>query len=247
MRRRYQERVPSHDVDAVVLQAALDAGYRRRGRGALDLPVDFRPEFVVEVAVGQGEVDHRRDAVGVPAHLHSREHLVQTGLEPRGHRVGALVQRLGGDQFQAGRSRHRRQRIAVECPRVVDPLGVVPFGIAALGDHIHDVSLAAYCPAGQGASHDLRHGRQIGRDAIAHLRSAGGGAESGDNLIENQHHAMLVAQLAQARQVLRRVEGKLPVVSAGGFQDDGRDVAVAFHGLLHRVQVSGRNDNHAAP
>ena len=32
-----------------------------------------------------------------------------------------------------------------------------------------------------------------------------------------------------------------------GFQDDGRDVGVALHGLLHGVQVSGGHDDHAAP
>ena len=34
---------------------------------------------------------------------------------------------------------------------------------------------------------------------------------------------------------------------AGGFQDDGRDVGIALHGLLHGVQVAGRHDDHAAP
>ena len=58
---------------------------------------------------------------------------------------------------------------------------------------------------------------------------------------------MLVAKLAEAGQVLRHVERELPVVRPGGLQDDCGDVAVTLHGLLHRVQVPGRHDNHAAP
>ena len=130
---------------------------------------------------------------------------------------------------------------------MVYALGVVPFGVTALGDHVHDVGLAADGAAGQGSGHDLGHRCQIGCDSVADLGSTWGGSEPGDHLIENQHHAVLVAQLSQSGQVLRHVKRKLPVVSARGFQDDCGDVAVPLHGLLDGVQVAGRYYHHTAP
>ena len=140
---------------------------------ALMRTVHIRAKLVIEVAIRQREVDHGSDTVGVAANLRSRENIVEAGFEPVSHRIRILVDRFAGNQFQAGCTGHRRQRVAVEGARVIHPLRVIPFGVATLGDHIHYVRLAADGPARQRARNDLGHGGQVWRHSVAHLGPAG--------------------------------------------------------------------------
>src|SRR5947209_2241519 len=72
--------------------------------------------------------------------------------------------------------------------------------------------------ARQPAGEDLRQRRQIGSDAVLGLRPAWRNPEAGDDLVEDQQHAMLPGQFTQLGQEFR-VDRQLRAVSAGRLED----------------------------
>ena len=173
--------------------------------------------------------------MGVAGHFHFAQDIVQSPFQPGRHCIGLLIDRLTGNQFQAGGSGDGGQGIGVKGAGMIDPLAVVPFRVAAMGNHIHNFRLAADGPAGQRPGHDFSHRGQIRADAIQNLRPAGGGPETGDHFVENQHDPVLGGQLPHAPQVVRNIKGQLAVVGAGRLQNQGGDIGVPVQGVRYGV------------
>ena len=99
-----------------------------------------------------------------------------------------------------------------------DALGAVPVGIAAERQQRHQVAPAAQRAARQAAGHDLGKRREIRRDAEVRLRAARRVAKAGDDLVEDQHHAVPLGQRAQFLEVPedRRRHPRLAAVGLAG-------------------------------
>ena len=69
---------------------------------------------------------------------------------------------------------------------------------AVRGKLIHDLGATGKAANGETAANDLAERAQVGHDAVTLLRTAKGNAETGDNLVEDQKRAELIAQVAQA-------------------------------------------------
>ena len=156
--------------------------------------------------------------------FHPAKNIVQTFFEAVAHRVGLLIDRLTGDDFQAGGTGHRRKRVAVEGAWVIDAMLVVPFRVAPMRYHVNNVGLATHRTTGQCPGDYLGHGGQIRGYPVADLRSTRRGPKPGHHLVEYQHHSMLLGKLPQTFQVIRDIKGKLAVVRPSGFQNQCRDV-----------------------
>jgi hypothetical protein len=73
----------------------------------------------------------------------------------------------------------------------------VPLYVPGEGHPVQQVSATGQRGARQTARHRLGQTREVGRHTEILLGAAGGHAESGDDLVEDQHHAALPSQLAQ--------------------------------------------------
>ena len=193
----------------------------------------------IRAAVGENHVEHRSNAVHVPRDFQPPQDLVESGLQAGSHGVGPFIDRLVGQQLQGRRPGGCRERVGVEGAGVVDAAHVVPIGVAAVGNHVYDVGLAAHRAAGQPAGDYLGHGGQVGRYAVERLHPAGRGAEAGYHFVENQHYFVLRGEFPQALQIHRGIEGHLAHVGARRLQDERGNIVVALQGVLHRPQVAG--------
>ena len=185
--------------------------------------------------------------MGVAGHFHLAEYVVDPYLEPGPHGVCLLVDGLAGDYLKASGPGNGGQGIAVEGPWMINAVGVVPLRVAPVGNHVDDFSLTAHGASGQSPGNDLGHGGEVGAYAVANLSAARRRPEPGYNFVEDKHHAVLGGQVSKSFQVAGSVEGQLAIVGAGWLQDQSGDIRVAVESVLHRVQVAGRNDNHALP
>ncbi len=98
-------------------------------------------------------------------------------------------------------------------------------------------ALAAEGAHREAAADDLAERGEVGRDAVALLRAAERHAEAGDDLVEDEHDAVRVAQVAQTLQ--EALGGRHDAHVAGDRLDDDRRDLVAFCGerCRNRVEV----------
>ncbi len=169
----------------------------------------------------RGEVDRRHEAEG--ADVEDARRALQ-----RHRRIGPLVFQRGGaleqllvaidiERRDAGRAGERMRRVGVAVEQLDDVLGAAHEGVVdALA---HDDARHRH-GAGGDALGERDHVRD---DAVALGRERGAQtAEAGDDLVEDQQDAVLVADLAQALEVaLRRRQhaGR----ARHRLDDDGRD------------------------
>lgn len=163
-----------------------------------------------------------RNAGGIGALLQAGEHargvVAQLGVEAR-----------AADQLEGGQAGGHGQRVTRQCASLVDR--------AERGDALHDRALAAEAADRHAAADDLAEGGQVGVDAVVRLGAAEGDAEAGHHFVEDQHHAVLVALLAQALEEARR--RRYAVHVAGHRLDDDARYLIADLGqaLGHGVDV----------
>jgi hypothetical protein len=153
---------------------------------------------------------HAVDRVGDVAER-IREAVAQAPGELLQPRVGGL----GIQELQRRQPRGHRHRVPRQRPGLVD----VPLGREAL----HDVSPAAERRQRESATEDLAERGEIGRDAEPLLRAAGPEPEAGDDLVEDQQRAVLVAQATDLGQVAGR-ELDHPGVGRDRLDDHGGHV-----------------------
>ena len=111
----------------------------------------------------------------------------------------------------------------------------------ALGrDLVHDVGAPAVDAQRQAAADDLAQAGQVGLDAEELLRAAARDAEAGDDLVEDQQRAVLVAERAQHRQVGRARQHHAHV--AGDRLDDDRGDLAAVR-ARRRLRMASRSLN----
>ena len=97
-----------------------------------------------------------------------------------------------GDDLERRESGRHRDRVAGKRAGLVDR--------PERGQPFHDVAAPAEGADRHAAADDLAERRQVRPDAIERLRAAGGDAKAGHDLVEDQHHAMRRAQVAQLFQ-----------------------------------------------
>ena len=186
----------------------------------------------------EADVEVRRLAVHQRANVVAVERLLQALPQLLAQHVDVRMHRAVGQELQDGRPGSRRHRIGVVGAGVRDALAAVPGRVAALLQPVHDVGSTAHGRARQAAGHDLRHRGQVGRDAGHHLEAARRHAESGHDLVQDQHGVMFGRQAAQPVNE-RRLDGQRAPTGAAGLHDHRRHVALGQF-LAHPVQVSGQ-------
>ena len=97
--------------------------------------------------------------------------------------------------------------------------------------------------ARQAAGDDLGVGAHVGGDAEIPLRAAGGDAEPGNHLVDDQHRAVLRRQLPQEAEKLRHM-GHEAEGATGRLQDRRRDIVVALEGGARGFPITGRQQDH---
>ena len=115
-------------------------------------------------------------------------------------------------------SRHRN-RIAAQRARLIDR--------ADRRDHLHDLPASAVCADRHARADDLAERGQIRRHAEVSLCAVGREAESGDDLVENQHRAVPVAEIPQSLQEAVRRKHRAHV-RTDRLDDNRGDVAAAL-------------------
>ena len=135
-------------------------------------------------------------------------------------------------------SRHRN-RIAAQRARLIDR--------ADRRDHLHDLPASAVCADRHARADDLAERGQIRRHAEVSLCAVGREAESGDDLVENQHRAVPVAEIPQSLQEAVRRKHRAHV-RTDRLDDNRGDLAAALVKpradaveavVLRRQRVSG--------
>ncbi len=133
-------------------------------------------------------------------------------LRPAIH-VADRVARQVADRHQ---SRSRGDRVAVE-GAAVEHLGVERIA------QLHQVGPTAHRPDGEATSDDLRHGGQVGPDALGRLPAALGQPQS-DDLVEDDERAGRMRRVDDpGQEALGR--GQDPRRAHHRFEDDARDLA----------------------
>ncbi len=201
-----------------------------------------RPVFQAELGgVGAEEdAEHRGRAVDAAAHAARLQRLVHAGAQAVALAVQLALDLAGLEDLELGDGGGGHQRGAAVGPLVGHALRAVALGVARERDHVHDVGAAGERGAGQAARHRLREAREVGRHAEIFLRAAGGHAEAGDDLVEDQHHAAPARLVAQLLQELG-IRGHRHRPAAGRLEDDRRHLVV-FQQLAHVVDVVARRD-----
>ena len=224
-------------------------GVGEGGEGALEpggCEVDALGEHLFPVGgegvgVGLAGLDHVGDRLVREVHGEGRGDLVDGhGLAFFGHDVGeGVCEGFGagfegvvvaiGEPVEGGQTGGHGHGVAGQGSGLEDP--------AHRGHVFHDLALAAVAAHGEASADDLAERGQVRGDAESLLRAAGGDAEAGDDLVEDEQRAVLCAQVAQSlkKAVLGQDETH---VSGHGFHDDAGDVfAAGFEVGLDRVQV----------
>ena len=189
------------------------------------------------------------DLAGRPAE--HRQRIGDAGL--RGHRVdpGRPASRPAAPWSRPDRSRRRPDHRTERGQR--DRLGAVgagqqedprPVGVQAA--ELHQLA-----PPGDGrdrepVAHRLAPGGQVRRDPVHGLRPAGGPAEPGDRLVEDQHDAVPVAERAHALQEARGRLGQRAAPPPGSRRPPGPRAAPARRAATPG-RCSGRTASATAP
>ncbi len=107
-----------------------------------------------------------------------------------------------------------------------------------LGLHVHDVLAGAEGGrAGRAAADRLGDAGDVGDDAVALLGAAEGDTEAGDDLVEDEQHAVLVAEAAQTLEEARLGRDDAAVGEDRLAEDRGELVGVALDQRLDAFEV----------
>ena len=146
--------------------------------------------LVRDARLAEAQVEQGGESVAAAGDLHAGHEVVELPPDAGGGPVGVGVRVAGGDQLQRRDPRRRREGIGVERARVGDSADVVPRGVFLVGDHVEDVPPPGDAAARETTSEDLRQRGQVRRHPKARLRAAGGDAEAGHHLVEDEHSAV---------------------------------------------------------
>ena len=188
------------------------------------------------------EMERGEGAVDRPRHAFILQHPVEPGpkLGAEGRRFLASI-RIPHD-FERGRAGGGGDGVRVEGAGVEDLLAAACLGLVEV--QVVEYLLApGHGAARQAARDDLGVGAHIGCHAETPLGAAGGDAEAGNHLVEDQRHAVLRRQLPQEAEKLERM-GHEPERAAGRLQDRGGDVVVGLERGACRLFVARRQQDH---
>ena len=174
------------------------------------------------------DIEARGYSVGGPCRGGFGEQLVERGAEAGSGRVGAAVGVRFGDHAERCGACGRGNRVGVEGAGVLDFL----LASACHGgevEPVEDIGAAGDGPAGQAAGEDLGKAREVRLHAEGGGRAAGGDAESGDHLVEDEERAVPFGEKAERVEELG-AERHLAEGGAGGLDDRGGDVRVRGEG-----------------
>ena len=142
-------------------------------------------------SVGEEDAEQRAD----PRNHHGNPGVGEDPLEPGGQtHCGRLEPGVGGivELFEHRQAGRRRQRIATQRTALVDA--------AERSDAGHDLAGSPVGPDRQASTDDLAEAPNVGLDAEPLAGAAAAEAEPGDDLVEQQHRADLIAGVAQSLQ-----------------------------------------------
>ncbi len=115
----------------------------------------------------------------------------------------------------------------------------------AVGLERHDLLLAAERRrARRAAAHRFGHAGDVGGDLVELLGAAQRDAEAGDDLVEDEEHAVVVADAAQAFEEAGLGRDDAGVGEDGLREHAGQLVAVALDDRLNGVQIVEAGDDH---
>ena len=110
---------------------------------------------------------------------------------------------------------------------------------------LHELLLAAERGGARRAAADgLGHAGDVGNDSVQLLRAAQGDAEPGDDLVEDEHHVVLVADAAQTLEEPGHRRDDAGVAEDGLGEHAGELVTMPLDEHLDRVDVVERGDDH---
>ena len=162
------------------------------------------------------------------------------GAEHRAHAV-AQARAVVGDPFQGigfvenlqsllgGRQRYRMRRVGAAVRN-------------AVADLAHDVLAARQHGDRIAVGHGLGEGAQIGLDAVEFLHAAARHPEPGFHLVDEQHHAVLVAQRPRRAQIFRLRGDPQAIAHDGLDQQAGDPVRVALEYILELIRIVGLHE-----
>ncbi len=165
----------------------------------------------------------------------------QDGGQLAGQLHGALLEAgvvAPGQFLQGGQPGGHGHGVSGEGAGLVD--------VAAGGDALHDPAFPAVAAHGEAAADDLAQGGQVGGDLEPGLGAAEGHAEAGDDLVEDEQGAVLVAESAQAFQEAGLGEHAAHVAGHGLHDDAGHLVAEGFEQVFGRLEVVVRGEEGVA-
>src|SRR5690606_33593560 len=173
--------------------------------------------------VGTAEVkaEHGTDLSGDEGHAGRIGAVLHALQQAAGVFAQLIVESGAADQPERGQAGGHRQRITGQGAGLVDR--------AQRRNLFHDLALATEGTHRHAAADDLAEGGQVRGDTEMRLGTAQGDAKAGHHLIEDQHHAILVADLAQTFEEPRHRRNTVHV-AGHRLDDDAGDI------LAHRAQ-----------
>jgi hypothetical protein len=143
--------------------------------------------------------------------------------------IHLLVNTGARQRLDSGQTGHHGDRVARERTGLVHR--------AVRRQAIHDLAFSAEGPHREAASDDLAERGEVGRHTVELLRAAERHAESGDDLVEYQHHAVLVAERAQPLQKAITWRNDAHVAGDRLKDDRGDLIALCFESDRHSVKI----------
>ncbi len=116
----------------------------------------------------------------------------------------------------------------------------------AVADQLHDRALANHRADRKATRKCFGEDRQVGRDAQASLRAAERNAKASNHFVEDEHHAVLVAQRAHTLQIASARHDDAGVTQDGLHDQRGRFPRVRLQIATHRCQVVPGQHGHVA-
>ena len=179
----------------------------------------------------QGEVDQRDITSGVALHPVPAQDVVHPGLDLVGGRRGLLLHAGIPDDLQAGHAGRGGEGVGVERAGVVDAPEARPLRVV-----VPDVEEGEDLPAGghggpvEAPGQDLGQGGHVRGHPVVLLGPAGGVAEAGDHLVEDQDDPVAPGDVPHRLQVLR--------ARPAGDEDHPGHVAALFDQALDGLGVA---------
>ena len=251
-----QEAAPAQVVQRVAYSVddELDVGIGMRVGQEEVAPLPDVHAFQDEVVEEQlevslvGEAEQRAEVMDPCRELLLGEELVQGGGEVLGAGVEPVLQRgtFGLEPGEYGLRRGHGHRVldvgaAEEGGLLLGPAVVAVLPESAV-DPVHDVGPAGDRTDREPAAEHLAVGGQVGLDPEDTLRAAQVRTESGEHLVEHQHHAVPVAQLPQRADELHRLPVGIP--AGHRLQHDGRDPVGVARDDVQALRVAVAEDQH---